>query len=154
MTEMVATVERAGYVVRHRDPLDGRASLAALTAAGRDCLRDCWRIAQSVARPAGRYIAGGRTGRTQRCRPGPRALARTRRRRGPLGRRRSRASCRPHRASRHGPVGAEERTQLFRVELGFLECCEVPAAGWLGEPDDVRGPLEPGPGRVGDIPGE
>jgi DNA-binding MarR family transcriptional regulator len=32
MTEMVATLERAGYVERHRDPLDGRASLAALTA--------------------------------------------------------------------------------------------------------------------------
>jgi DNA-binding MarR family transcriptional regulator len=50
ITEMVAILERAGYVERHRDPLDGRASLAALTAAGRDCLRDRRRIAsQSLA---------------------------------------------------------------------------------------------------------
>jgi DNA-binding MarR family transcriptional regulator len=35
ITEMVAILERAGYVERHRDPLDGRASLAALTAVGR-----------------------------------------------------------------------------------------------------------------------
>jgi DNA-binding MarR family transcriptional regulator len=49
ITEMVAILERAGYVERHRDPLDGRASLAALTA-GRDCLRDRRRIAsQSLA---------------------------------------------------------------------------------------------------------
>ena len=40
MTEMVATLERTGYVKRQRDPLDGRVSLAAVTAAGRDCLLD------------------------------------------------------------------------------------------------------------------
>lgn len=40
MTEMVATLERAGYVQRQRDPLDRRVSLAALTPAGWDCLRD------------------------------------------------------------------------------------------------------------------
>jgi DNA-binding MarR family transcriptional regulator len=51
MTEMVATLERAGYVQPHRDPLDGRASLASLTAAGRDFLRDRRRTAsQSLAR--------------------------------------------------------------------------------------------------------
>jgi DNA-binding MarR family transcriptional regulator len=50
ITEMAAILERAGYVERHRDLLDGRASLAALTAAGRDCLRDRRRIAsQSLA---------------------------------------------------------------------------------------------------------
>ena len=50
IAEMVAILERAGYVERHRDPLDGRASLSALTAAGRDCLRDRRRIAsQSLA---------------------------------------------------------------------------------------------------------
>ena len=50
MTEMIATLERAGYVQRHRDPLDGRVSLASLTAAGRDCLRDHRRAAsQSLA---------------------------------------------------------------------------------------------------------
>jgi DNA-binding MarR family transcriptional regulator len=51
MTEMVATLERARYVQRHRDPLDGRASLSSLTAAGRDFLRDRRRTAsQSLAR--------------------------------------------------------------------------------------------------------
>jgi DNA-binding MarR family transcriptional regulator len=50
MTEMVATLERAGYVQRHRDPLDGRVSLASLTTAGWDCLRDHRRAAsQSLA---------------------------------------------------------------------------------------------------------
>jgi len=61
MTEMVATLERAGYVERHRDPLDGRASLAALTAAGRDCLRDRRCIAsQSLAQLVAILPAAGR----------------------------------------------------------------------------------------------
>jgi DNA-binding MarR family transcriptional regulator len=61
MTEMVATLERVGYVERHRDPLDGRASLAALTAGGRDCLRDRRRIAsQSLAQLVAILPAAGR----------------------------------------------------------------------------------------------
>src|SRR5258708_30562511 len=57
-------------------------------------------------------------------------------------------------AGLRGPVGAEERTQFFGVEFGFFEGCEVAAAGRFGEPDDVRGAFEPGPGRGGDVAGE
>jgi DNA-binding MarR family transcriptional regulator len=38
MTELIANLERLGHVRRRPDPRDGRASLAALTAAGRDYL--------------------------------------------------------------------------------------------------------------------
>src|SRR5580693_7815902 len=41
------------------------------------------------------------------------------------------------------PVGAEELAQFGRVELGFLERREVPAARHLGHPGDVRRALQP-----------
>ena len=40
MTELIAALECAGLVRRERDPLDGRVSLATLTAAGHDYVRD------------------------------------------------------------------------------------------------------------------
>jgi hypothetical protein len=40
----------------------------------------------------------------------------------------------------------EERAEFFGVEFGFFEGCQGAAAGRLGEPADVRGPFEPGPG--------
>ena len=45
MTELIAALERAELVRRERDPLDGRVSLATLTAAGRDYVRDHRRAA-------------------------------------------------------------------------------------------------------------
>ena len=53
-----------------------------------------------------------------------------------------------------GSVGAEELAQLLRVELGLLERREVAAAGGFGDAHDVRGALEPGPGRADDVAGE
>src|SRR5450755_4966463 len=52
------------------------------------------------------------------------------------------------------PVGAEERAQLLRVELGLLERREVPAARGLGYAHDVRRALEPRPRRADDVAGE
>jgi monoterpene epsilon-lactone hydrolase len=46
------------------------------------------------------------------------------------------------------PVWAEERAELCRVEFGFLERGEVPAARGLGHANHVRGALEPRAGRA------
>jgi hypothetical protein len=57
-------------------------------------------------------------------------------------------------SARRRPVGAEERAQLLRVELGLLERREVPAACGLGHAHDVRRTLEPRPRRAADVAGE
>src|ERR1700758_2071248 len=53
-----------------------------------------------------------------------------------------------------GPVGAEEGAQFLRVELGFFERREVPAARGLREPHEVGGALQPRPRRPADVGGE
>ncbi len=55
---------------------------------------------------------------------------------------------------RRRPVGAEERAQLRRVELGLLERREVAAARGFGHAHDVRRALEPRPRRADDVAGE
>src|SRR6478609_4099141 len=52
------------------------------------------------------------------------------------------------------PVGAEERAQLLRVELGLLERGEMPTARWLRHAHHVRCALEPRTRRADHVAGE
>ncbi len=57
-------------------------------------------------------------------------------------------------SARRRAVGAEERAQFLRVELGLLERGEVAAARKLGQAHDVRRALEPRFWRCADVGGK